>query len=71
MGDESGQVRAIANEAACCGYALCVEICPEVYQLGDDNIVRIMRDIVPQELVEKVRRAVAECPQSALAIEIR
>lgn len=62
-------MRALVDRAACCGYALCVEICPEVYTLGDDAIVAIQLDPVPLELAGKVRRAIEECPQSALAAE--
>jgi ferredoxin len=62
-------MRTRVDKAACCGYALCVEICPEVYRLGGDAIVEILLDPVPPELADKVRRAVEECPQSALTAE--
>ncbi len=62
-------MRARVDRAACCGYALCVEICPEVYKLGDDAIVDIQLDPVPPHLADKVRQAVDECPQSALTME--
>jgi ferredoxin len=62
-------MRALVNKAACCGYALCVEICPEVYKLGDDAMVEILLDPVPPELAGRVQRAVDECPQSALTVE--
>ena len=61
--------RAIADRAACCGYALCVETCPQVYRLDDNSVVEILLNPVPAELIDKVRQAVEECPQSALAIE--
>ncbi len=65
----SGTLRALADRTACCGYALCVEICPEVYRLDAGNIVEILLDPVPPEFADRVRRSVEECPQSALSIE--
>jgi ferredoxin len=62
-------MRAVVDKAACCGYALCVEICPEVYKLNADAVVEILLDQIPEDLTEKVLQAVAECPQSALATE--
>jgi len=62
-------MRAKVDRAACCGYARCVEICPEVYALDATAIVEILLDPVPKELTEKVLQAVGECPQSALSIE--
>lgn len=64
-----GKLRAVVDRAACCGYALCVEICPEVYRLNENSIAEILLDPVPPALEKKVRQAVAECPQSALSVE--
>ena len=63
------RLRAVVDQAACCGYALCVEICPEAYRLNADSVVEIILDPLPSALNHKVRRAVAECPQSALSVE--
>jgi len=67
--DGPRNLRAAVDRTACCGYALCVEICPDMYELGDDNVVHIIQATIPDELMERVRRAVELCPQSALSIE--
>jgi ferredoxin len=66
--DEAPALRVTADTSACCAYALCVEICPQVFHLGADNVVELLHEAVPASLVEPVRRAVSECPQSALSL---
>jgi len=63
------RLRAVANRAACCGYGVCSEICPEVFVLDDNGIVSLKAEWVPAGLEAKAREAAQACPQSALAIE--
>jgi ferredoxin len=46
-------MRALVDKAACCGYALCVEIFPEVYKMGSDAIVEILLEPVPLAFADK------------------
>lgn len=64
----AGTLRVIARRSACCGYGVCAEICPEIYQLDDNGIVSLVVDIVPPGLEEKAREAAAACPQNALEV---
>ena len=51
----------------CEGNVVCVARCPEVFELGDDDVARVKRD--PDEsLREKVEAAVANCPRQALTL---
>lgn len=61
-------LKVIANRAACCGYGVCAEICPEVYLLDDNGIVVLATDTVPAGLEEKAREGAAACPQNALEV---
>lgn len=61
-------LKVIANRAACCGYGVCAEICPEVYQLDDNGIVVLVTDTVPEGIEEKAREGAAACPQNALEV---
>ena len=43
------------DRGRCCGYAVCVGLCPEVFDLDDDGLARIVLDTVPVELESAVR----------------
>lgn len=61
-------LKVVANRSACCGYGVCAEICPEVYQLDNNGIVVLATDTVPAGLEEKAREGAAACPQNALEV---
>lgn len=63
------KLRAVANRTACGGFGVCTELCPEVFQRGEDGFVTIATELVPPELEAKAREAAASCPESALSIE--
>jgi ferredoxin len=67
-GGAAGRWRVVADRAACCGYALCEETCPQMFRLGDDSVIEVLQETVPEELVEQARRAVADCPAAALTL---
>jgi ferredoxin len=62
------RLRVIADRSACCGYGVCAEICPEIYQVDDIGVVKLLQEIVPQGLEAKAKEAAAACPQSALRV---
>jgi ferredoxin len=64
----SPRLRVIADRGACCGYGVCAEICPEIYQVDDIGVVKLLIDIVPKGLEVKAQEAAAACPQSALRV---
>jgi len=63
-----GTLKVVIDKAACCGYGLCAEICPEVYKLDKNGIVYVDEALVPPELEDKAREGAEACPQSALAL---
>jgi ferredoxin len=62
-------IRARAEPSACCGYGICAEICPQVFELDDNGFVTVAVHTVPSGLEAQAREAAAACPQGALAIE--
>ncbi|TFG50960.1 MAG: ferredoxin [Candidatus Brocadiia bacterium] len=56
----------IDDNCTACG--LCVETCPEVFELGDD-MARVVVDEIAPELEDDVQQAADECPVEAILIE--
>jgi len=52
---------------ACIGCGLCVNTCPEVYKMEDDKAV-VIGASVPKAAEETCKRAVEECPVTAIII---
>jgi ferredoxin len=53
---------------ACKAHEMCAELFPERVRLDDWGYPIIDARGIPEELVEQARRAVAECPRSALRL---
>jgi ferredoxin len=61
-------MRAWIDEDACSGCALCVEICPEVFEM-DGDIARVRGIEVPEDEEERVEEAAEGCPVEAISID--
>jgi ferredoxin len=61
-------MKAIVDEETCIGCGLCVESCPEVFELVDDK-ARTKLEEVPEEYAETCREAAEDCPVEAIQIE--
>ncbi len=51
----------------CTGCGLCVDSCPEVFELKDD-LAAAKADTVPADLESKVKEAAENCPVEAIKI---
>lgn len=61
-------MKAIVNDT-CTGCGLCVETCPEVFEMGDDSMAKVKKDPVPKEQEDACREAAAGCPVEAIVLE--
>ena len=52
----------------CESNALCEAIAPENFEIDDDDFLQILDDEVTDENRERIDRAVASCPKSAISI---
>jgi len=52
----------------CTACGLCVDTCPEVFEMGDD-MAQVLVDEVPDEHKEAVQQAADECPVEAIVVE--
>jgi ferredoxin len=52
----------------CVSCVLCVDICPDVFEMGD-QLAQVKFDKIPAQFEKAVQQAADECPVSAIAIE--
>jgi len=55
-------------EDTCTACGLCVDTCPDVFQMGSD-IAEVVTETVSPELEDAVQQAADECPVEAIVIE--
>ena len=53
----------------CSGDGICADICPDVFQMTDEDIAEVIVEEVPKELEDDVREAADTCPESCISIE--
>ena len=50
----------------CIGCGMCVEVCPEVFQIGADGLSQVVGD--PNTCTDRVLQAAEVCPVNAIEI---
>jgi len=55
------------DESLCSGCGLCADICPEVFELGDE-VARVINANPGADLEDKVREAESSCPSGAISL---
>lgn len=53
----------------CTGHGVCESIADDIFEVGDDGIVHLLIEDVPDSRRDKVDEAIAECPTQALSID--
>ncbi|NLY01954.1 MAG: ferredoxin [Rhodopirellula sp.] len=61
-------MRATIDETLCAGCAVCEDVCPEVFEMGDDGIAKVKVVTVPPEAEDACRAAADQCPSEAITI---
>ncbi|BDE16478.1 MULTISPECIES: ferredoxin [Mycobacterium] len=52
----------------CESNGVCMGIIPEVFELGDDDMLTVHRTEVTPDIEEQVREAVRQCPRQAILL---
>ncbi len=55
------------DEDLCTGCGICEEMCPEVFQVGEDEVSHIISDDECEE--HDLREIAEECPSEAITVE--
>jgi ferredoxin len=63
-------VKVTVDEFLCDGHGVCVEACPQVFFLGEeDDQVTVLNEHPEESLRGEVDQAVATCPKGAITLE--
>ncbi|MDD3446058.1 MAG: cytochrome P450 [Zavarzinia sp.] len=62
-------VTVVVDRGLCQGHAMCMGEAPGHFQVGDDGVLRIVKDSVSDAEMEAVQSAVNYCPNAALRLE--
>lgn len=62
-------MKASVDKSGCISCGLCVSICPEVFQMGDDGMAEAFLDSVPPEHEDSALEAQDSCPTAVITIE--
>ena len=54
----------------CASCGVCTDICPEVFELDDDDKASVKVETVPPEAEDACRDAADQCPTEAIQIEV-
>ena len=55
-------------EDTCTACELCVDTCPDVFEMGPD-MAQVTCDVVPEQFEQDVQQAADDCPIEAIIIE--
>ena len=53
----------------CTACGLCLDTCPDIIEMGSDDLVQVTVDEVPPKFEETVQQAADECPVEAIIVE--
>jgi ferredoxin len=61
-------MKATVDESTCTGCGLCADLCPEVFELGDDNLAKVKVNPVPANLEASCKEAAESCPVTCIQL---
>ena len=61
-------MRVVVDFDRCQSNAVCMGILPQVFEVGEDDVLQILDEHPPEELRDKVEQAVRMCPKQALSV---
>lgn len=56
------------DEDLCIGCALCEDLCPDVFQIGDDGLSHVITQAPGPDLYDCIRDAESSCPTEAITV---
>jgi ferredoxin len=66
---EEFDMKATIDREGCIGCGLCIDTCPEVFQMADDGYAEVFTDPVPAGSEDTAKEAADSCPVSVITVE--
>ena len=64
-------LKVVVDFDLCEANARCMEVCPEVFKVDDDDVLHILIENPADSMREKLEEAARVCPRQAITIEKR
>jgi ferredoxin len=61
-------MRAIVDPDRCEGNARCLAAAPQLFDLDDNDVARVLLDEVPPSMADEAREAAEACPRMAITL---
>jgi ferredoxin len=62
-------MKVVVDYDLCEANALCMEACPQVFRVEEDDTLTVLMDEIPKELRSKIQEAERLCPRQAIRVE--
>jgi ferredoxin len=62
-------MKVIVDYDLCEANALCMEACPKVFRVEEDDTLTVLMDEIPEDLRPKIQEAERLCPRQAIRVE--
>ena len=62
-------MKVVVDLSKCDLHGLCVEAAPEVFEIDDNGVLKVLIESPGEDLRAKVEKAVRECPTGAITIQ--
>jgi ferredoxin len=69
LGNEGVVMKVIVDYDLCTSNGVCMGIAPEIFEVRDDGFMYVLTENPGLEFDERLREAVANCPNGAISIE--
>jgi len=62
-------MKATIDQDGCIGCGLCVDTCPQVFQMSDEGYAIVYTDPIPADAEDTATEAADSCPVSVISID--
>lgn len=61
-------IKASVDRDGCISCGLCINLCPHVFQMADDDKAMAINEIVPEEFTQCAQEAEESCPVAVIRV---